>query len=496
MMKLVGVRPGSAVAASRRLFDALELAFEVRFDPWREDARYDALLAADAAGVPAGVPAVVFANGALRSENVTVHDGVDRRLRGLELSCATCGPELDGGAVLASGSGGPVWTRAGATDRVRTALPELAPGDVLRDAFWDARVLGAVAIVELLRALTAHTAPPLRATMLFDDPNLRWRSYGYINYTDLVRHSDEHGYHSSMAMIPLDAWRPHPSAVALFRERPDRLSLAMHGNDHRIEELFSQHDPEAALALGAQALRRVARFEAASGLRVGRVMVPPHGMCSSTMARALGRLPFAALASIHPFPWAITPPQDELLAGWGPATFAEGCPVIPRVLFDATDAEVALRAYMDHPIVLYGHHDDLAGGLDVLADAAARVNRLGEVRWVAPEEIAHSNAAVRRDGDTLTVRPFAQRVRVDRASALIVESPSPAHAGWSLGADAELRPFGVPVDAGGEPAEVWLRSHHEVDPGSVPAPALSVWPRLRRIATESRDRLAPLRRSR
>ncbi len=281
-----------------------------------------------------------------------------------------------------------------------------------------------MAIVELLRALTAHAAPPLRATMLFDDPNLRWRSYGYINYTDLVRHADEHGYHSSMAMIPLDAWRPHPSAVALFRERPDRLSLAMHGNDHRIEELFSQHDPAAALALGAQALRRVERFEAASGLSVGRVMVPPHGMCSSTMARALGRLPFAALASIHPFPWAITPPEDQLLAGWGPATFAEGCPVIPRVLFDSSDAEVALRAYMDHPIVLYGHHDDLADGLDMLAAAAARVNRLGDVRWMAPEEIAHSNVAIRRDGDALSVRPFAQRVRVGRASTLSVESPS------------------------------------------------------------------------
>ena len=495
MIKLVGVRPASAVAASRRLFDALELAFPVRFEPWREDARFDALLVADSADVD--VPAVMFAGGTLRTKTVRIHDGVDARLRGLELACGIGGAEArDGEAVLASTERGAVWTRAEVTDRVQTALPALAPGEVLRDAFRDDRVLGVVAIVELLRALTAHVAPPLRATMLFDDPNLRWRSYGYINYTDLVRHADEHGYHSSMAMIPLDAWRPHPSAVAVFRERPDRLSLAMHGNDHRIEELFGQHDPTAALALGAQALRRVARFEAASGLHVGRVMVPPHGMCSSTMARALGRLGFAALASIHPFPWAITPPEDELLAGWGPATFAEGCPVIPRVLFDATDAEVALRAYMDHPIVLYGHHDDLADGLDVLAAAAARVNRLGDVRWMAPEEIAHSNVAIRRDGDALSVRPFAQRVRVGRATTLSVESPSEAHAGWSVGSGAELHPFGVPVDVGGEPVEIRLRARNEVDPASVPAPALSVWPRLRRIATESRDRLAPLRRSR
>ena len=220
-MKLVGVRPASAVAASRRLFEALELAFPVRFEAWREDRRFDALLVAGPNDVAAGVPALAFAGAALRTETVRIQDGVDARLRGLaprlrhrrrgtsrRRSCAGKQPD------------GPVWTRAGAADRVQTALPALAPGEILRDAFWDDRVLGVVAIVELLRALTAHAAPPLRATMLFDDPNLRWRSYGYINYTDLVRHADEHGYHSSMAMIPLDAWRPHPSAVALFLIAP------------------------------------------------------------------------------------------------------------------------------------------------------------------------------------------------------------------------------------------------------------------------------------
>jgi hypothetical protein len=507
-MRVVAVHPASALGASRRLFDTLERAFPVRFEAWRGQQRCDALLVDGGTGptdAPAGVPTLLMMGepGAVRPQPVAIraHASIDRRLRGLELDCLVGGAELvlrQGESVLASSPSGPVWTRAGATDRVRSSLPLLAPDEVLLHAFWAGRVLATVALVEMLRGVTAgdtYAPPPLRATLLFDDPNLRRRSYGYIRYPDLVRHADEHGYHASMAMIPLDAWGPHPSAATLFRERPDRVSLVVHGNDHRKRELFGQHDPVAALALGAQALRRVARFEAASGVRVGRVMVPPHGMCSQTMARALGRLPFDALCSIHPFPWTGIPPADELLAGWEPASFPEGCAVIPRLPFSSSESEIALRAYMDQPIVLYGHHEDIAEGLDVLAAAAARVNRLGDVKWMAPQAIALGNVGLRREGDALYVRPHARRVCVDeRVATVAVEAPSQSLAGWSLGAAAEVHGFGAPVAVGAGPFDIRLRSHDEVDPASVPAPPLSIWPRLRRVATESRDRLAPLRR--
>ncbi len=501
------MRPDAALTSSRRLFDALELAFPVRFEPWREDGRCDALLIAGSGAAPAHDEARVLIlaaeadGGAADAVRIDASNAVDRRLHALELSATLAGDPLpsEGEAVLASSRVGAAWTRSGATDRVRSPLPSLAAGEVLRQAITDDRALSLIAIVEFLRALTAddaHAAPPLRATMLFDDPNLRWLSYGHIRYPDLVRHADEHGYHAAMAMIPLDAWGQRRSAVRLFRDRSDRVSLVMHGNDHRKRELFDQHDPVAALALGAQALRRVARFEATSGLRVGRVMVPPHGMCSQTMARALGRLPFDALCSIHPFPWTGDPPEHELLAGWGPATFPEGCSVIPRVEFGSSETTIALRAYIDHPIVLYGHHDDVAEGLEVLAAAAARVNRLGPVEWVSPQDIALGNVALHRDGDALSVHPYAHRVRVaEPASTITVKAPGPNLAGWSLGPSAAIHAFDVPVPVGEGPYEIRLSAQDEVDPAGVPSPRRSVWPHLRRLATESRDRLAPIRRS-
>ena len=95
-------------------------------------------------------------------------------------------------------------------------------------------------------------------------------------------------------------------------------------------------------------------------------------------------------------PWAERPPASRPLAGWDPAEFAAGCAVIPRLHFDSSDADIALRAFLGHPLVFYGHHEDLADGLDPLAEIAARVRRLGEVRWCSLGEIAASNYAYAR----------------------------------------------------------------------------------------------------
>ena len=397
--------------------------------------------------------------------------------------------------MLAGGRGRVIWTRTpGRTpvDRVSLEMPGLASGEVLRDALHPRRALGLIAIIDLLRRVTreiAHEPPPVRATLLFDDPNLRWRSYGYIDFRHLLQHAEEHSYHAAMAMIPLDASRPHASAVSLFRRHPERLSLVVHGNNHERLELMQPNDIDAALELGAQALRRVARFEATCGVRVGPVMVPPHGMCSRTMAGALAALPFDALCAAHAFPWTEHVPAHELLAGWTPASFAEGCAVILRVPFGSSATEIALRAYIDQPIVLYGHHEDVAGGLDVLAEAASRVNRLGNVQWTSLEEIACGNAGVLRDRNDVSLQAYSHRVRIpEGAESLTLSAPVGDHAvdGWSFAGEREIHPFGRQVDVPeGAPAASAARAARARSCRGVAAAAASLAP-----AAPDRDRIA------
>ncbi len=466
-----------------------------------------------AAGVPAARPRTRF--------TLTDAAEVDPRLRGTILEdvlAAPLGQPGDHHAVLAAAGGEPVWTLACGTapvHTVRVALPELADDEVLY-RLLSKSPLSAVALIQFLRGLvngaSAGASPRLRATFLFDDPNLRRAGYGHINYALLADHAEAHGYHASMAMIPLDAGRPHAPTAELFRRRPERLSLVVHGNDHTKNELLAVRDHGAARAIAGQAMRRIARFERRAGLSVDRVMTPPHGLCSMSMARALGAVGFDALCAIHSLPWTETPPAGPLLAGWRGGEFVAGCAVVPRIPIESTQADIALRAFIGHPLIVYGHHGDVADGLERLAEMARTINRLGEVRWSSVGEIVNSNMQVRLEGEHLIVRPLARRIRLaidagvreitferpddllDAAGPLAGVSVTPVGGGAPREHGTSLLRFGERLllgDSDTPALEVRLHGVGDVDPECVPEPAWRPWPRARRVVAELRDRSSP-----
>jgi hypothetical protein len=517
---VVGVSPAYALHARPRLFAALAAALDVEFAPLEEASAAAAIVEVgahsgsgdDARVSHAAVPVATFADGlgerrVAREVRLTCADALDARLRGLmlspQLAGAGLGPISRTETVLAEDREGARWAVArdgGGRQRISAELPELGTDEVLADALLSGRGMAVVALVHFLRAAGAarESTAPLRATIVFDDPNLRWRSYGFIDYPRLVEHADAHGYHAAMAMVPLDAVGAHGATVALFRRRTDRLSLAFHGNSHVRNELLVLDDRAGALALCAQALRRVRRWEARTGLHVDRLMIPPHGMCSASVAEALAAVGFDALCALHAEPWSERPRPDKLLAGWGPATFVGPTAVIQRMPLCCSRAELALRAFMGRPIVLYGHHQDLAGGFDLLEQAAATVNGLGEVEWTSLEGLARTNITTGLDGDLATARPYAGRVRLrvpGRARRLVVTEPRYSDgtlAGWSASPEP-ITPFGEAIACeGGTEMEIRLRPRDEIDPATLARPGRRPWPLIRRAATEARDRAMPL----
>lgn len=533
MPAVVGVFPSAALAERATLFAALEAAFPVRFEG-REAGETNGLDGAIELPLTF-VGSCLTKVKSVRSLVLLVPEGttdltavtqelsdlpeLDRRLRGASLpdtrldgalgSDANLG-DLDGARVLASAGGAPTWTRAGTLDLALLAPSELGPEEALRDRLCDGRSAALLPIVAFLRELTAASdwqPPPARACLLFDDPNLHRPSYGFLNLPELAVHAREHGYHAALAMVPLDAWLANAGAKRALSNAAGAISLLVHGNDHNGGELGDQETEEEGLALAAQALRRIAAFERRSGIAVDRVMVPPHELCSEAAALGVLRNDFEAITMTRPFPWLSQPPRPWLsrpdatgpLVGWHPADFAGQLPVILRHPLVSRDApELVLRAYLDQPLILYGHHEDVAPGLDVLAAAAADVNRLGETRWCSVGEIAATNFESHRSGSELTVRPYARRIRVevpDGVEHLSLQLP-PAHPG----PDTELltiagqpAPFGEPIAVKpSSSVELRLRATSAVDPDSVPAPPRAPMALARRTLGEGRDRLLPL----
>jgi hypothetical protein len=418
--RLVGVFPAAAHHRRSRLLAALERAYPVRFEARQEGALrdLDAVLelgegeqaeAAAASGMPGLRLLTPEPAEASRSLAVALATDpqLDRPLHGARLPDERIGGALtlaewppEGGTVLAGCEGNPTWVRRGNFQSALLQPRELELTEALRERLCGDRSAALLPLIHFLRELTREEGgqtPPLRASFLFDDPNLHWPTYGYVDLPALAAHSRRLGYRAALATVPLDGWFAHPGALRALRESEGRLSLAVHGNDHYGGELARPQTSGEALALAAQALRRVAAFERRTGVEVDRVMVPPHERCSQATAAALHRCGFEALTVTQPYPWLgdggrswlAHPPEAGPLVGWHPAGDVEGLPVLLRhPIAGRSLPEMTLRAFLGQPLILYGHQSDLDRGLDILAEAAADIERLGQTHWCSLGEIA------------------------------------------------------------------------------------------------------------
>jgi hypothetical protein len=548
-ISVIGVPPS---ADTGRTLVALECVFPVRFElAGSTDPRtVDGVLLlgpSSPAEVPAGIPRLVLpavagrdsgrgrvadaslASGELATVTLATSD-LPRSLRGGTISESALPAEFPPDSTLVPGSreplasaaGRPVWWQLGeeAAAQFVSAYPlaELRDGEALRDHLRAGRFMGLLPLVHfLVQVLGADgwTLPPLRASFVIDDPNLHWSSYGFVKYGELVAHASRHGYHVGLATIPLDGWLVNRRAAALVRENPAALSLLMHGNDHVARELGRLSGAGEAEAVIAQALRRIAVLERRAGVAVERVMAPPHGACSEAALRAMFGLGVEAACISRPYPWRDALPAPTALAGWHPAELvAGGMPILPRYPLGHPREDLALRALLGQPLILYGHHGDFAQGLDLFAQAAGAINGLGEVQWGPLGWIARGNYATRRVGEVLHVRLYARRVEVEvpvgvRALRVVAQAPhgGPAWRRLVHTSGATSSAVGMTFEEGlgiSEPlpvvaptgVELALVADRPLDPALLATRGVRPWPCLRRVLVEGRDRIQPLLRAR
>lgn len=527
-VKRVGVFPATERERRRHLFDALEEAFPVRLEPRSpgELRDLDAVLeigggTAAEGGARAGLAALAMEGAEDRrstgTARVAISDSlaIDPCLRGASLSDAFLEHRADlepagRATVFATGDTSPLWVRAGRLDTAALAPSELAPDEALRERLQDGRCAALLPLVHLLSDLTRETRwqpPQPRAALLFDDPNLHWPSYGFLDLPALAAHARERRYHVALAMIPIDGWFAHPTAVRALRQGAGSLSLLVHGNDHSRHELGRPAGPAEGTALAAQALRRVEAFERRTRTPVDRVMAPPHEACSQGAVRGLLRCGFEAISMTRPYPWVeSTPPSwlarpqsADALVGWGPGGFVEGLPLLLRhPLAQRSAAELALRAFLGQPLILYGHHEDLLHGPEALLEAAEEVNRLAPTRWCSLGDIAATSFETRQQGSRLAIRLLTRRARIEVPAG--VEELSFALPASGLQPDLQLLEVnGSPLSleeplrvGGGDQLEVRLRPLDAVDVDTVPTPRRRPLAVARRLASEGRDRLRPL----
>ncbi len=409
--------------------------------------------------------------------------------------------------ILATTPLGPVWT-VSAKNGVKHfqssfPLPAIPNEGNLRDVLNGDRFLEVLPLLHFLHWVCAdsrYEGPPLRAGFMFDDPNLHWPRYGYVDYRRIADHAVRENYHVSFATVPLDNWFTHPATAEVFRRHPRQLSMLIHGNNHTHRELAQDLPDTERQALLWQAIRRIERLERAAGFEISRVMAAPHGACSEAMMESLPQCGFEAATISHGSLRVHNKGKEwTRLLGYLPSELIRGCPVLPRwrLAANATNT-VLLAAYLHQPIILVGHHQDLKHGNELMDQLARFINGLGNVAWGNMGELSRMNYSQRRDGETLRVKPLGLKVSVPLPSGikrLVIENALPRQSeGWKVTngtASGWKARMGETLTLSGNPGgPLWV----EADARRPAVPQMISVRRspsalVRRLATEARDRL-------
>jgi hypothetical protein len=526
--------PALAAERHRRLFDVLERAYPVRFEgrgdgEWRD---LDAVVLFDDGAHrprPSGLPTLrlhrppeaprdIGGVSVCMGANAPLHPALRDRAIVEHRAIGSLTSDPGGRQVLASDGRRPLWTvlptSEGHVYETTAPIAELDPSQILRDHFRPGKFMGLLPLVDFLRGIVREggwSRPPLSAAIVFDDPNLHWPTYGYLDFARLAKHAGDHGYHAVVATIPLDGFHVHPAAARVFRSAPDRLSLAIHGNDHTRGELVTV-DRAGARRLGSDALRRMAAFERRSGLRVSPIMIPPHERAAETALAGLLDAGFLGICAAPSIAMPVGPLSPARAVGdWGAAQFlAGGFPLFARRPLSEMEDDLVFRAYLGQPLILYGHHVDAAGGLDRIAEAAAAINTLGDVAWAPLDRVGATNYRLRRNGPELEVGMFSLSADIpvpEDVERIVIELPPSPADGRRLVVSAtpggstslvlsESEPSRLVFELPGAPAEhIRVRIVAADSPGDERERRrrASVWPICRRTLTECRDRSSPLR---
>jgi hypothetical protein len=411
---------------------------------------------------------------------------------------------------LANVGGQPVWSaeQHGNYEHhcVGVDIPVFKQGEFFHSYFRERRWFSMVPLLHFLRELLGPDgwpAPEPRASFVIDDPNLHHRSYGYIDFEKLANHASAHNYHATIATVPLDAWYFDRKVADLFQTRKKYISLMMHGVNHVADELARSYEEQDALSLLASGLRRIADLESRSGVAVARIMAAPHGAFAESMADLMLRLDYEAacvsIGSLLRWNSGKVWPTDlgfSLAQSLGSLAF----PVFHRT--GISEIDIRLSAFLGHPVIVATHHHDCVSNFARLESMAKMVNNIGSVRWMGIEDISRTNFVSKMQNGMVQIWPYSRHFKIPLSTEFtsVQVCRSPYCEGFTIDLRSNHRD-GTEATVPNVPARYRISNHtmeiffpptDRVDYNQVASKSVGMWPVVRRLLTEARDRTQPI----
>jgi hypothetical protein len=259
------------------------------------------------------------------------------------------------------------------------------------------------------------------ANFTIDDPWLR-QPYGYVDYQGLLGEMEKHEFHTTIAFIPWNFDRSQPGVVSLFRNHPERFSIAIHGDNHDHKEFTDYRRKPLAVQVAdlKQSLARMEKFQALTGIPYDKVMVFPHSIAPEKTLEALKTYNYVATINSTNVPQdAAKPtipsfdlrPVTLLFAGFPSISRYPAAAPIPKEF-------IAINQFLGNPLLFYAHADFFARGISAFDGVADEVNkREPDTDWCSLGEIVrHLYLLKLREDSNYDVFAFSNGICLENLS--------------------------------------------------------------------------------
>lgn len=146
--------------------------------------------------------------------------------------------------------------------------------------------------------------------------------YENLDYAALLQQMEEHDFHTTIALPPVQAENADTSVISLFLENPNRYSLVQNGNNRDGYEFYQYEvddpteseyparpffDQEADVKEG---LERMLKFQQQTTVPFSRIMIFPYGISPAPTFTVLKELNYLATVNAQDVPLGETRPTD------------------------------------------------------------------------------------------------------------------------------------------------------------------------------------------
>ena len=284
----------------------------------------------------------------------------------------------------------------------------------VRDHFFSAVPL--VSYIRWAFPQSSWHAPEASACLIIDDPLLK-PTHGFVDFQELLSLMKRQNFSTNIAFIPWNWRRSVPEVVRLFRENPEHFSLSVHGCDHTRAE-FGSPSQQRLYWKARQALERMNRHQAITGISHDPVMVFPQGVFSEAAMSALKRTNLIAsvnndITSVDPQPRAIT-----ISDVWDIAVMRYTFPLFTRRYPWEGIENFAFDALLGKPAIAVIHHDYCRDHCARLVNFVQQVNALQcAPTWRNLGDVVRRSCRQREDSAGVTeVEMYGTELRIENRS--------------------------------------------------------------------------------